>query len=465
MATPFGSEISAGVQVGVEPPISGGGLLGFPWLNRDLLWLFVLRVLRSIAQGYLGIILPLYLVALGYDAVALGTVLAVSAIAAGTVSTVTGFLADRFGRRLFLAIISLMLGVGALGFGLSTAFYWLVVFAAIGSIGRGGALAGGAWGPFYPAVQALIADRTTDYDRTTVFGAFSFVGVMAGAAGSLLAGLPSLLRRFAGVPEIHGYKFLFLLAGFIGFAMALAVIPVRESHRPRAALSPADPPANPASPPPGISADGRRLGLSADSWRLVIRFMVTNSTNGLAIGMLGPIVVYWFYRRFGVSSGELAAVFFAMNLVTAIPYLMAGRIALRLGSVRSVVATRTVGTVLLFAVVLMPSFWLAALMYGIRAVFNVLSIPVRQSYLMGVIAPSERSTASGFASFPSQVTSAVGPYLAGYMMEHISLELPLEFAAVMQGINVALYWLFFRNVYPPEELDVAGGGNGGGSAS
>jgi len=43
------------------PPI-----LGISWLNGDLMWLFVLRVLRSISQGYLGIILPLYLAALGY---------------------------------------------------------------------------------------------------------------------------------------------------------------------------------------------------------------------------------------------------------------------------------------------------------------------------------------------------------------------------------------------------------------
>ena len=128
--------------------------------------------------------------------------------------------------------------------------------------------------------------------------------------------------------------------------------------------------------------------------------MITNATNGLAIGMLGPIVVYWFYRRFNVNSAQLAGVFFAMNLVTAVPYLMAGRLALWMGSVRSVVVTRAISTVLMFAVVLMPTFGLAALMYGIRAVFNVLSIPVRQSYLMGVIDPAERSSALASPTSP-----------------------------------------------------------------
>lgn len=434
---------------GVVEPV-GGGLLGIAWLNRDLVWLFVLRVLRSIPQGYLGILLPLYLVALGYRAVALGTLLAFSALVAAGVSMVVGVLADRLGRKNCLAAISVMLAIGAIGFALARSFTWLVVFASIGSIGRGGALAGGAWGPFYPAVQPLVAESTTDYNRTTVFGAFSFVGVMVAAAGTLLAGLPQLLARISGTPELETYRMLFLLAGLLGLAMAVAVIPVHE-RRPDAQLdrtgnSSSTGAADPATP------SGARFGLSRDSWRLVVRFMITNTTNGLAIGMLGPIVVYWFYRRFGVGSAQLAEFFFILNLASALPYLMAGRLALMMGSVRAVVWTRAISTVLLFLVVMMPTFWLAATLYGVRAIFNMLSIPVRQSYLMGVIPPAERSSASGFANFPSQVMSAASPYIAGVFMEHLYLSLPLVFAAAMQALNTVLYWIFFRNVLPPEEM-------------
>jgi predicted MFS family arabinose efflux permease len=271
---------------------------------------------------------------------------------------------------------------------------------------------------------------------------------MAGAIGSLLAGLPTLARRAIGLSELETYRALFILSGLLGFLMALAIIPVRE-RRP----VPASESSDAALQEPAVAVT-RTLGLSRDSWHLVIRFMITNSTNGLAIGMLGPIVVYWFYRRFGASSGELAAVFFIINLVSSIPYLAAGRIALMLGSVRAIVITRAISTLLLLGVVAAPTFRLAAILYGLRALFNLLSIPVRQSYLMGVIDPAERASASGFASFPSQVTSAIGPYLGGYFMEHLALALPLEFAAVMQGLNTFLYWIFFRNVYPPEELDV-----------
>ena len=307
------------------------------------MWLFVMRVLRSLSQGYLGIILPLYLVALGYGAEALGVLLAVSAVVAAGISTVVGVLADRFGRKPFLVVISLLLAFGTFGFAYAHSFVWIVTFAAIASIGRGGALAGGAWGPFYPAVQALVAEHTTDYNRTTVFGAFSFVGVMAAALGSALAALPSLMRHFVGLDELTGYRILFVLSGVFGLAMALAVFPINENRALELEL--ADELAR-EQQQRERPREGLVLGLSPASWRLVLRFMITNATNGLAIGMLGPIVVYWFYRRFGVSSAQLAGVFFAMNLVTAIPYLMAGRLALWMGSVRSVVATRAVSTVL-----------------------------------------------------------------------------------------------------------------------
>lgn len=441
-----GREASSAAPGELELGAAERGLLGIRWFNRDLGWLFVLRILRSIPKGYLGIILPLYLALLGYSAVALGTLLAFSALAAALISMLTGVLSDRFGRKTLIAIISLLFAVGGVGFAFARSFFWIVTFAAIGSIGRGGALAGGAWGPFYPAVQALVAEESSDYDRTTVFGVFSFVGVMAGAIGSLMAGLPTLTRHAVGLSELETYRGLFILSGFLGVVMAFAIMPVRE-RRPVAAEA-----FGAARHEPAVAVT-RTLGLSRESWHLVLRFMITNSTNGLAIGMLGPFVVYWFYRRFGASSGELAGVFFIINLVSSIPYLAAGRIALMLGSVRAVVITRTISTVLLFGVVMVPTFGLAAILYGVRALFNLLSIPVRQSYLMGVIDPAERASASGFASFPSQVTSAIGPYLAGYFMEHLALALPLEFAAAMQGLNTFLFWIFFRNVYPPEELD------------
>jgi hypothetical protein len=70
---------------------------------------------------------------------------------------------------------------------------------------------------------------------------------------------------------------------------------------------------------------------------------------------------------------------------------------------------------------------------------------------MALIPREERATAAGFSNLPTQVFSAVGPTLAGYLMQSFALDLPLELAAGFQGINAALYYAFFHSIKPPEE--------------
>ena len=428
------------------------------WLNRNLICLFAGRGLRSASQAYLVIVVPLYLAALGYDAMHIGVMFAIVAMASAVMAALTGIMSDRFGRKALLIVISLMTAAGGAVFAFSTSFVVLTVAAAIGTIGRGGgAGSAGAFGPYYPAEQPLIAEQVSDFERTTVFGALSFIAVLGGAVGSLLAWTPRLMQQGFGLPIVEGYQALFILTAVIGLAMVAVVIPVRESRSPgahQAGVRGAPGTSPRATPHPGALL----LGLSRASWRLVSRFMVTAATNGLAIGMLGPLLVYWFYRRFGVDAAEIGKLYFVLNLVAAAPYLLAGRMAARFGSVRAVVVCRAIASVLLGVMVVMPSFWLAGLLYGARMIFNTLSIPVRQSFLMGVIPPAERSAAAGMASFPAQVGSSISPYIAGYLMQQVSLELPLEVAALLQAINATLYYFFFRAVRPPEEINADIGG-------
>jgi MFS family permease len=422
------------------------------WLNRNLVLLFAGRALRSASQAYLVIVAPLYLAALGYDGTHIGLMFAIVAIASAVMAALTGIMSDRFGRKALLIIISMLTAIGGAVFAFSTGFIVLTLAAAAGTIGRGGgAGSAGAFGPYYPAEQPLIAEQVSDLERTTVFGALSFVAVLGGAAGSLIAWLPRLMQRGLGVPILQGYRALFILTAFLGLAMVAVVLPVTETHHARA----------PHVRAQNTSRSGRRrrlgtgqlvLGLSRDSWHLVWRFMVTAATNGLSIGMLGPLLVYWFYRRFGVDAAEIGKLYFVLNLVAAAPYLLAGRMAMRYGSVNAVVVCRGIAAILLGVMVMMPSFWLAGLFYGLRMIFNTLSIPVRQSFLMGVIPPAERSSAAGMASSPAQIGSSITPYAAGYLMEHAALELPLEIAAFLQAVNAILYYVFFHAVVPPEEI-------------
>jgi MFS family permease len=420
--------------------------LGQIGISRDLACLFGARAIRSLAQGYVVIILPIYLADIGVSASRMGVLFGVCALVNAGLAASVGVMADRFGRKPFLIGISLMMTVGAALFALTRSFPVMVAAAAFGTFGYGGGVGvGGGWGPYYPAAQSLVAEQIADHSRTHAFGLLSFFGVVASAAGSMLAALPAFLARHRGVPILESYRGLFMFAALAGLGMALVVTPVREERPPRRAPLPV---ARAKSQTPRAR---RFLGLSRPSWRLVSRFMLTNSVNGLAVGMLGPFVVYWFYRRFGVGASALAHLFFLINLAAAIPYLMAGRMTRWLGLVSAVAGTRAISCILLIGMVLMPTYALAAALYAMRVIVNVLSIPMRQSYLMGVIDPAERATAAGLANLPMQGTQALSASLAGVLMDHFALALPLVAASALQAVNALLFWIFFRSVRPPEE--------------
>jgi predicted MFS family arabinose efflux permease len=125
--------------------------------------------------------------------------------------------------------------------------------------------------------------------------------------------------------------------------------------------------------------------------------------------------------------------------------------ARRLGAVKTIVVTRVVGAILIFPMVLAPFFWLAGAVYLIRMVVMRMGMPLRQSYVMGVVPQEERAVVSGLSRLPTQATSAATPPLAGYVFDNVSMSLPFELGSIIQVITAGVYWVFFRNLRPPEE--------------
>jgi MFS family permease len=404
----------------------------------DLRYLLAGRALRSLTQGYLAVVVPLFLTELGFSAVHVGALLATAAGASALLTAAVGFVADRYGRKAVLVGLALATSAGGVVFALSRSYGLLLVAAAFGTIGRGGgAASGGAFGPYYPAEQALIAELSPDRERTAVFSALSLVGVLAAALGAPLAGLPRLVDAEGWGTRHAGYAAVFWLTAILGLLMAVAVLPVREDSGHRVGRT--------ALPP--LSPRTRRL-----LWRLAL----TNGTNGLAVGFLGPILVLWFHLRYGVGPAAVGALFFVVNLAAALPYLGAPWVVRRLGgAVRTVAQLRVASAALLAVIPLLPTFTLAGAVYLVRMLVNAVTVPVRQSYVMGIAPPPERSRVAGLSNLPSRVLAMPGPAVAGALFQDFWLGLPLELAAALQLVHAGLYWTFFRDVVPPEEAEGA----------
>ena len=128
------------------------------------------------------------------------------------------------------------------------------------------------------------------------------------------------------------------------------------------------------------------------------------------------MIAWWLHLKFGVDEGTLGSLFFAANLLAGFSALAATRLAERIGLVATMVYTHIPSNILLCLVPLMPDLWWAVALLLARASISQMDVPVRQSYTMAVVAPDERSAASGITTVARSVGAAASPMLAGLLM-------------------------------------------------
>jgi len=164
------------------------------------------------------------------------------------------------------------------------------------------------------------------------------------------------------------------------------------------------------------------------------------------------LAAYWFYLRFGVNPATLGAIFFGANVFAGISALLASRLAARFGLVRTMVFTHLPSNVLLILVPLMPTLPLAILVLLARFSISQMDVPTRQSYLMAVVRPEERSAAAGITGVARTIGASIAPWLVGMMFARPSLiNLPFFAAGSLKILYDLLLYREFISLPPPEE--------------
>jgi len=391
-----------------------------PELPPAVLRLMAARAARSLGQGALVAAFALYLHALGWSAPAIGATLSAALVAGAVLTLTVGPLSDRLGRRRFLLAYELLQAAAAL-VALLTAWPPALVLAAIaGGFGRG---ANGSAGPFAPLEQAWLAQALPAARRGAVFSANAAIGFGGMALGALLAGGVQFL--IGPVGEVLAYRPLFLLS-LAGSVAAFALIAsLREPQRPR-----------PVEPAAAVSERRREN-------RMLVRLVGANTLNGLGIGMIAPLIAYWFALRFEHGPGSIGPALAASFVLGALGSVVAGRLVRSYGLIRPVVIMRGLGLVFLVGVPLMPSFGFAAALYALRAGFNQGTAGVRQALVVG-LTRERRGLAASLQNVSIQIPRAIGPLLAGIMLHEGMLRTPFFAAAILQASYLVLYARFFR---------------------
>jgi MFS family permease len=404
----------------------------FRWskgLTRDGWLILAACGVRTLAFGSLSVILALYLKELGFSAETIGLTFS-AALAGGAVLTViiTAF-ADRIGRRRMLMFGALLMATSGAVFAVAGNPVLIIVTAIVGTI-TPSARDDGA---FLAIEQASLPDTTTPEDRTVVFAAYNLVAFGAGAVGALLTGVPVAF----GLAGASGYRVL--LWGYVAAAAITFVIFALLSSRIEV----------------NHPATRRRFGIGVHKSRgIVARLSALFALDSFGGGLVVQgLAAYWFTLRFPdqATPAALGAIFFTTNMLSALSFIAAVPLARRIGLLNTMVFTHLPSNILLASVAFMPSLPLAAAVLFARHLLSQMDVPARQSYVMAVVEPDERSAAAGLNQVARVVGSSLAPAFSGMTMAVPGLGLPFLLSGAVKIVYDLSIYASFRSVKPPEE--------------
>ena len=401
-------------------------------LQRDVLVLMASRGVRAFAFSYLGVVFAIYLSQLGYSTVAIGLVLSTASASGAVLTALWGFLSDRFGRKKILMLLAALTVVSNLIYIFFSHLVFILSAVIIANVGAGGSGGGGAGGgPFSPVEQALLAEKCTAENRNWIFSTNAFVGSFMGSFGALVSGLPQYLQETWGWQPVASYKPLFALTILFSTVLIFAYSIINEHHIPKKRAK-----TNPKRTP--------RSGF-------VTKIALLGVVDNLGAGLVGPLISYWFFRRFGVELKSLGLMFFLSYFFAALSFLAAPVLARYMGVVKTMAFSHGLASLIYLFLPLAPSFSIAAAMTVARSFLAYMDSPLRSSFIMGIVRPEDRGSAAGITTLSRHVPVAVSPTLSAYLMQAFSLSVPIFIGGFLQLFHDCIFYVLFRNVKPPEE--------------
>jgi MFS family permease len=388
--------------------------------------LYVARGLRGFGDGFAIIILPAYMTALGYDAIAVGIVATASLLGTALLTLIVGLIAPRHDLRPLLMFGAGLMAATGLAFPAVEHVVLIVLVAFVGTINP----SGGDLGVLVPLEHAVLAHSTTDARRTQIFARYSLIGALCTAVGSLAASLPDLLVAGGGSTRLGAFRLMFY--GYAALGILCAALYRRVPHTQGEEKAPQAP-----------------LGPSR---RTVYKLAALFSIDAFAGGFVAQsLLVLWLFERFDLSLSAAGLFFFWSSTLGAFSFPVAAWIARRIGLVNTMVFTHIPSSVFLILAAFAPNLYLVLGLLLLRSALSQMDVPTRTSYVMAVVTPAERPAAASVTAVPRSLASAISPAISGVLLMTTFSGLPLVVCGALK-IAYDLALLFsFRHIKPPEE--------------
>ncbi|WEX86592.1 MFS transporter [Sinorhizobium garamanticum] len=389
-------------------------------------YLFAARALRDFGDGFVAILLPVYLLALGFSPLQVGIIATASLFGSALLTIVIGFISARHDLRgLLLATAGLMVASGA-AMSMLNDYALLLLVAFAGTINP----SAGSVSVFVPLEHAVLTREVASAERTRMFARYSLVGALASAVGALAAALPDLMTRLA-LEQLTAIKLMFVLYAVVGLLGGLLYAQI---------------------PPRPASRESDKATALGPSRAIVLKLAALFSLDAFAGGfVVQSLLALWLFERFNLSLSEAGVFFFWTGVLSAFSFPVAAWLSKRVGLVNTMVFTHIPSSIALALAAFAPSLPIVLVLLLIRAALSQMDVPTRSSYVMAVVTEAERAAAASFTSVPRSLAAAASPALAGALFAASYRAWPLLICAALKITYDLLLLRQFRHVKPPEE--------------
>jgi MFS family permease len=389
--------------------------------------LLVARGLRALADGYMAVLLPAYLLAIGLGTLEVGVIATTTMIGSALATLAVGAWGHRFRTRSLLRGAALVMAATGIGFAGLSSFWPLLLIAFVGTLNP----SSGDVSVFLPLEHSRLATAAAGHVRTALFARYSVLGALCAAVGALGAAVPDWLAVHSSVPRLQGLRLMFLVYAGIGLLVwwLYRRLPVQADAAAAQAVAPLGP--------------SRRVVV-----RLAALFTVDSFAGGLVVNALLSL---WLFQRFGLSLAQAGSFFFWAGLLSAGSQLAAPLVAQRIGLLNTMVFTHIPASICLIAAAFAPTLPLALGLLFLRSALSQMDVPTRTAYVMAIVTPAERAAASSFTAVPRSLGAALSPTLSGLLFAAGFLALPLVACGVLKIAYDLALWRGMRQEHPPGE--------------
>ncbi|RQR63231.1 MFS transporter [Burkholderia sp. Bp9002] len=381
------------------------------------------RGLRGFTDGFVAVLLPAYLLALGLTQLHVGLLGTATLLGSAIATVAVGALAGRIAHRRLLTLAAVLMTATGIGFASLSGWWPLLVVAFVGTLNP----SAGDVSLFLPLEQARLAAAAGGDARTALFARYSLVGAVSAALGALAAGVPTWLATHAGFAPLAAMRAMFVLYALVGVAVCALYrkLPrtVQRTPAPAAPLGP--------------------------SRRIVVRLALLFSVDAFAGGLVvNSLLALWLMQRFGLSIGAAGRFFFWAGLLSAGSQLAAAPLSRRIGLLNTMVFTHIPSSVCLIGAAIATSLPAALALLLVRSALSQMDVPTRTAYVMAVVTPPERAAAASVTSVPRSLAAALAPTLAGGLFGLGWLGAPLVACGVLKIAYDLTLLAAFRHVRP-----------------